>query len=81
MLVVRKIIKKFNKINKMTITLTESTVYVGAVIVLVGVQLYQQFLIRNLQKEIRRLWEQAATSAIVLFSKVDDLEKQVKDKE
>jgi hypothetical protein len=65
----------------MTITLTESTVYIGVTVLLVGLQLYQQFIIRNLQKDIKRLWEQAATSAIVLYSKVGDLEKQVKDKE
>tara|TARA_R110000868_G_scaffold377722_1_gene643079 strand:- start:243 stop:440 length:198 start_codon:yes stop_codon:yes gene_type:complete len=63
----------------MTITLTESVVYIAATVVLIAVQLYQQYLIRNLQKETRRLWEQVATSTIILFTKTEELDKQIKD--
>ena len=64
----------------MTVTLQESALYIGVTVLLIAIQVYQQFLIRNLQKEIRRLWEQAASSAIILFSKVDELDKKVNNK-
>ena len=64
----------------MTTTLTESTVYIGVTVLLIGLQIYQQFLIRKIQKDIKRLWEQAATSAIVLYSKVEELDKKVNNK-
>lgn len=57
----------------------ESAFYIGLTILLIAIQVYQQYQIRNLQKEIRRLWEQAATSAIITFSKLDELDKKVKD--
>jgi hypothetical protein len=63
----------------MTITFTESVVYISAVVVLIGLQIYQQILIRDLQKSIKRLWEHAATAAIMTFSRLEQLEK--KDKE
>ena len=58
----------------------ESALYIGLTILLIAVQIYQQVTIRNLQKEIRRLWEQAATSAIVAFSKLEELDKKVNNK-
>ena len=64
----------------MTVTLQESAVYIGVTVLLIIIQIYQQHLIRNLQKEIRRLWEQAATTAIVTYAKVEELEKKLKDK-
>jgi len=64
----------------MTVTLPESALYVGVTVLLIGLQAYQQIMIRNLQKDIKRLWEQAASSAIILFSKVDELDKKVNNK-
>ena len=64
----------------MTFTINETSVYVFAIIGLVVAQIYQQTVITRLQKEVKRLWEQAATSAVVLFAKVDELDKKVNDK-
>ena len=64
----------------MTVTLQESALYIGVTVLLIGLQIYQQIMIRNLQKDIKRLWEQAASSAIILFSKVDELDKKVNNK-
>lgn len=64
----------------MTVTLSESALYIGVTVLLIGLQIYQQIMIRNLQKDIKRLWEQAASSAIILFSKVDELDKKVNNK-
>ncbi len=64
----------------MTVTLQESALYIGVTVLLIGLQIYQQSMIRNLQKDIKRLWEQAASSAIILFSKVDELDKKVNNK-
>lgn len=64
----------------MTVTIPESAFYIGLTILLITIQVYQQYQIRNLQKEIRRLWEQAASSAIILFTKVDELDKKVNNK-
>lgn len=64
----------------MTVTIPESAFYIGLTILLIAIQAYQQYQIRNLQKEIRRLWEQAASSAIILFTKVDELDKKVNNK-
>jgi len=63
----------------MTVMIPESAFYIGMTLLLIALQVYHQFQIRKLQKEIRRLWEQAATSAIILFTKVDELEKKLKD--
>ena len=65
----------------MIYTLDETAVYIIVTLVLVAVQLYQQRLISNLQKDTRRLWEHAATTAILVFSKLEQLEKQLKEKE
>lgn len=59
--------------------ISESALYIGLTILLIAIQIYQQLTIRNLQKEVRRLWEQAATSAIITFAKVEELDKKVKD--
>lgn len=64
----------------MTVTLQESALYIGVTVLLIGLQIYQQIMIRNLQKDIKRLWEQAASSAIILFTKVDELDKKVNNK-
>ena len=65
----------------MTVTITESTFYIGMTIFLLVLQVFQQFQIRKLQKEIHKLWEHAATAAIVIFTKTEELEKKIKDKE
>lgn len=63
----------------MVFTLNETTVYIIVTVLLVLVQLYQQKLIKDLQKETRRLWEHTTSATILMFSKLEQVEKQLKD--
>ena len=65
----------------MTVTIPESAFYIGLTIFLIGMQVYHQFQIRKIQKEIHKLWEHAATVAVVMFTRTEDLDKKLKDKE
>ena len=45
----------------MTINLTETSLYIGIIIVLIAIQIYQQTRISRLEKDIDNVWEQMAT--------------------
>lgn len=45
----------------MTINLTETSLYIGIIIVLIAIQIYQQTRIARLEKDIDNVWEQMAT--------------------
>jgi hypothetical protein len=45
----------------MTINLTETSLYIGIIIVLIAIQIYQQTRISRLEKDIDGIWEQMAT--------------------
>lgn len=68
----------------MTFTVTDTTIYIGAILVLIGIQLYHQSVIRKLEKETKQLWEQIGIIVVSLGAQLGDMQKslnQKKDKE
>ena len=68
----------------MAITLTSEELYIGIIVVLIGIQLYQQRLINKLQKECLSIWNQVAILVSSISLEILDLQKNLdkkKDKE
>lgn len=68
----------------MTFTVTDTTIYIGAILVLIGIQLYHQSVIKKLEKETKQLWEQIGIIVVSLGAQLGDMQKslnQKKDKE
>lgn len=68
----------------MTFTVTDTTIYIGAILVLIGIQLYHQSVIKKLEKETKQIWEQIGIIVVSLGSQLGDMQKslnQKKDKE
>ena len=55
----------------MTVTLTENQMYAGVVFLLLILQVYQQYQIHELKKELKQMWEQVA---IVFFNNANKKE-------
>jgi len=54
----------------MTINLTETSLYVGCIVVLIGIQIYQQRRIIRFQRELEDIWEQMAALTSNFVSKL-----------
>lgn len=65
----------------MTITFTQEHLYVGIIIILVGLQLYQLRLIRKLEKECDDIWAQLGTLVGNITSQILSLQKDLNGKE
>lgn len=68
----------------MTFTITDTTIYIGVTILLIGIQLYHQWMIKNIQKETKQIWEQIGILVISLGAQLGEVQKslnQKKDKE
>ena len=68
----------------MTFTVTDTTIYIGTILVLIGIQLYHQSVIKKLDKETKQLWEQIGIIVVSLGAQLGDMQKslnQKKDKE
>ena len=65
----------------MTITFTQEHFYIGIIIVLVGLQLYQLRLIRKLEKECDDIWAQLGTLVGNITSQIMSLQKDLNGKE
>jgi hypothetical protein len=59
----------------MNITITPENVYMGICLVLLGLQMYQQVVIRKQKKEINKLWDQMATMAAMVAMKFLETQK------
>ena len=64
----------------MTITLTDSILYLVVVLILMGIQVYQQIQIRKSRKEIDSLWEQIGTVAYSISVKMLEMQKDITTK-
>jgi hypothetical protein len=64
----------------MTFTITENNVYLGIIIVLVLIQLYQQRLIKNLEKELDDVWSQMGTLVASITAQLVAMQKDKNDK-
>ena len=65
----------------MTITFTQEHLYVGIIIVLIGIQIYQQRLIKRLEKECDDIWSQLGTLVGSISSQILSLQKDMNDKQ
>jgi hypothetical protein len=68
----------------MTITLTAEHLYIGIIVILMIIQIYQQTLIKKLEKECDDIWAQLGTLVGNITSQVLSMQKDIngkKDKE
>jgi len=65
----------------MTITFTQEHLYVGIIIVLVIIQLYQQKIIKKLEKECDDIWSQLGTLVGSLTTQILSLQKDINSKQ
>ena len=57
----------------MTFTVTDTTIYIGTILVLIGIQIYHQSVIKKLEKETKQLWEQIGIIVVSLGSQLGDI--------
>lgn len=65
----------------MTVTLTPEHLYIGIIIILVGLQIYQLRLIHKLEKECDDIWAQLGTLVGNITSQIMSLQKDINDKQ
>ena len=65
----------------MTITFTQEHLYVGIIVVLVVIQIYQQNLIKKLEKECDDIWSQLGTLVGSISNQVISLQKDINNKQ
>ena len=65
----------------MTINLTETTLQVAIIVVLMGIQIYQLVQTKKLEKECKDLWDQIGTLTFSVTSKILDMQKDLNDKQ
>lgn len=64
----------------MILNLTETHLYIAIIVVLMGAQMYQQKLIRNLQKESKDIWDQIGILVIGVSNTLSQVEKDLSNK-
>lgn len=65
----------------MTVTLTQEHLYVGIIIVLIAIQIYQQRTIKALEKECDDIWAQLGTLVGNITSQIMTMQKDINDKQ
>ena len=65
----------------MTINLTETTLYVAIIVILMAIQIYQLVQTKKLEKECKDLWDQIGTLTFSVTSKILDMQKDLNDKQ
>jgi len=65
----------------MTITFTPEHIYIGIIVVLVGLQVYQLRLINKLEKECDDIWAQLGTLVGNITSQMLSMQKDINDKQ
>jgi len=65
----------------MTITLTPEHLYIGIIIILIGLQIYQLRLINKLEKECDDIWAQLGTLVGNITSQILSLQKDLNGKQ
>ena len=65
----------------MVINLTETSLYIGSIVVLIAIQIYQQTRISKLERENEELWEQMATLTSGFVSRLIETLKNNKENE
>ena len=65
----------------MTVTLTQEHLYVGIIIVLIAIQIYQQRTIKALEKECDDIWAQLGTLVGNITSQIMTMQKDINSKQ
>lgn len=65
----------------MTVTLTQEHLYVGIIVVLMGIQIYQQRVINKLEKECDEIWAQLGTLVSNITTQILSIHKDINGKE
>ena len=64
----------------MTLTFTPEQLYIGIIVILVGIQIYQQRLIHKLEKETEDIWAQLGTLVGNLTTQILSMQKDINSK-
>jgi hypothetical protein len=65
----------------MTVTFTPEHIYIGIIILLMGIQIYQQKTIKKLEKECDDIWSQMGTLVGNITSQMLSMQKDINDKQ
>lgn len=65
----------------MTITFTQEHLYVGIIIILVAIQIYQQRTIKALEKECDDIWAQLGTLVGSVSKEIISIQKDIANKQ
>jgi len=65
----------------MTITFTQEHLYIGIIVVLVGIQIYQQRIIKNLEKECDDIWAQLGALVGNMTKEIISIQKDIANKQ
>ena len=65
----------------MTLTLTNEQIYMGIIVVLVAIQIYQQRLISRLEKETTDIWNQIGVLVTTVTAQLLTMQKDINNKQ
>jgi len=65
----------------MTVTFSQEHIYIGIIVLLMGIQIYQQSLIKKLEKESEDIWTQMGTLVSNITSQLMSLQRDINSKE
>jgi hypothetical protein len=65
----------------MTVTLTQEHLYLGIIIILAGLQIYQFRLIKKLEKECDDIWAQLGTLVGSVTKEIISIQKDIASKQ
>lgn len=74
-------LKNKQYLYSMTITFTPEHLYIGIILILVGLQIYQLRLVNKLEKECDDIWAQLGTLVGNITSQILSLQKELNDKQ
>ncbi len=64
----------------MTIELSQETIYTGAVLVLMAIQIWQHYKITKLETQTFQIWNQISILVASISGKLLDLDKKIDDR-
>ena len=65
----------------MTVTITETSFYLGVVLFLLVVQVYHQIQIKKLEKDAKQLWEQISILVVSISAQMMQQQKDINEKQ
>jgi len=65
----------------MTVTFSQEHIYIGIIVLLMGIQIYKQSLIKKLEKESEDIWTQMGTLVSNITSQLMSLQRDINSKE